>query len=189
MCLCAFAVAGAGGASADPGSMSEAEAADDPAASAPTVDTPSVFMYDGNQISESQVQESELACLQGKTQFTCKDSQDEFDVESESFAARRGGKATASDACGVVAIWLYQNIQYGGNSVGNVNFGAWFDVPPIMNNETTSYRTGEASAHMSDFSGGGGYWYPGDTSFCAFHSNINQVYPGWDNRISSRYRF
>ncbi len=189
LCICAWAMSGAAGASAEPNSMSEAEAIDDPAASAPTVVTPSVFIYEGEQISEDQVQALGLACLQGKTQFTCKNSTSDFDAESESVAARRGGKATASFACGVVALWLYQNIQYGGNSVGNVNFGAWFDVPPIMNNETTSYRTGEASAHLSDFSGGGGYWYPGDTSFCAYHSNINQVYPGWDNRISSRYRY
>lgn len=189
MCLVLLAMFGASAASAQPGSMSEAAAAGDPAASAPTFSTPSVFKYNGAQISEAQVGELELACLQFANEFQCKDSTSEFSPQPRSARAARARHGAVASACGVNALWLYRHKQYEGTAIGLNFFLAWWDVPAEMNNATTSYRTGEGSAHLSDFGGGGGFWYPGNTGYCAFHSNISQPFPEWNDRISSRYRF
>jgi hypothetical protein len=182
---------GAGAAVADePGSMSEAEAMGDPAASAPSVDAPDVFIYQGDEISEKTASELELACVQSVEQYNCKDSEDEFGSGSAARASKAKSKkgASASAACGVVELWLYQHKQYGGWANGVYQYYTWFNLGPGYNNETSSYRTGTASAHMSDFADGGGYWYPGATGYCDYHSNILQPFPEWNDRISSRYR-
>lgn len=173
-------------ASAQPSSMSEAEAVGDPAASAPVLPTPEVFSYHGEQISEATVEELELACLQTEGEFLCKDDSSEFGGESTMSPA---SAENAQAACGVVELWLYKNKQYGGSSWGYYNYYTWANVNTAMNNATSSYRTGTASAHLADFGGGGGYWYPGNTGYCAYHSNIAQVYPEWNDRISSAYRY
>ena len=104
--------------------------------------------------------------------------------------SRSGAKAHASAACpgGAIVLQTYQHLQYMGLATGLAATGNWYDEPASMNNETTSFRMGERAGHMSDFSGGGGFWYPGDTSVCAYRSNIVQYDPGWNDRITSRYR-
>ena len=186
LCLAAVGLVGAGVASAEPGSMDEAVEVGDPAASAPVAPLASVWMYNGVEVSEAEAMELGLSCLQSATQFTCKDTAEEVEnlgEEAESRAAR------SSLACGVYNLMLYRHKQYEGTAIALAYFNSWYDVPGDMNNETTSYRTGEASAHLSDFSGGGGWWYPGATGVCDYHSNISQPYPEWNDRISSRYRF
>lgn len=186
-CACAIGLLAAGFAGAEePNSMGQAVAMDDPAAAAPTFEAPAIYYYNGEQISEDKA--LGLACMQNPRFYDCKDSASEFD-EAASSKARKGGKATASAACGVTALWLYQHKQYTGIEFGLGWFGGWYDVPSSLNNETTAYRTGEGRAHLSDFSGGGGYWYPGPTGVCDYHSNISQPYPQWNDRISSRYRY
>lgn len=187
LCVCGTGLlAGGAAGAAEPNSMSEAAAAGDPAASAPVVEPPAVFEYNGEQISEQTVGELELACLQTDDRFICKDSTSDFDGASAS-KAREG--ATASSSCGVVELWLYRHKQYGGTALGYYNYYTWANVIPEMNNATTSYRTGTAKAHLSDFANGGGYWYPGNTGYCAYHSNVSQPYPEWNDRVSSRYRY
>ena len=57
-----------------------------------------------------------------------------------------------------------------------------------MDNNTSSYTMGDRPGHMAENAGGGGYWYPGDTSVCAQQSITYGSYPSWDNRISSGWR-
>jgi hypothetical protein len=173
-------------ASAQPNSMAEAEATADPAASAPVVPTPEVFTYNGEQISEATADRLELACLQTDDEFLCKDSSDEFGGEA---SASPNADPNAPAACGVVELWLYHDKQYGGASWGYYNYYSWANVNTAMNNATSSYRTGTASAHLADFADGGGYWFPGNTGYCAYMSNILQGYPEWNDRISSAYRY
>lgn len=188
MCMIGMLISGV--AVAQPESMSEAKAAEDPAASAPVVAPPTTLTYNGEQISEEAAAKSGLACLQTTDEIVCKDSTSEFDGAAAAASKAKGRKgATASAACGVVELWLYQHKQYGGWSLGYYNYYTWADIGAAWNNDTSSYRTGTASAHMSDFAGGGGYWYPGATGYCDYHSNILQVYPEWNDRISSRYRY
>jgi hypothetical protein len=174
-------------ASAQPSSMSEAEATGDPAASAPVLATPEVFMYQGKQISEATFQKLGLACLQTGSEFLCKNSPSEF--AGTDSPAPAGAQPTAPPPCGVVELWLYKDKQYEGPSVGYYNYYSWANVPTSMNNATSSYRTGTASAHLADFAEGGGYWFPGPTGYCEYMSNIAQGYPEWNDRISSMYRY
>jgi hypothetical protein len=187
LCVCAVGLLAAGtAAAAAPSSMPEAEATGDPAANAPVLAAPTEFEYKGDQISEATAVELELACLQTGSEVVCKNSTGEFDGAAAS-ESQRG--VSAPMACGVVELWLYQHKQYEGWALGYYNYYNWADIGAAYNNDTSSYRTGTASAHLSDFAQGGGYWYPGATGYCAYHSNILQVYPEWNDRISSRYRY
>jgi hypothetical protein len=166
----------------------------DPAADAPTAATPEVILYEGKEIDEATSVELGLACMQTAKAYVCKDSTDEFETGGEAAASRkntRKGAAHASAACGVNALWVYQHKQYEGWALGvGNNFHVWVDIVGAgTNDEVTSYRTGEASAHMSESWNGNGWWYPGNTGYCSYHSNISQPYPEWNDRISSRYRF
>ena len=62
-----------------PGSMAEARAMGDPAASAPTAPMPEVTIYKGEEIDEETVVELGLACMQTPKAYICKDSTDEFE--------------------------------------------------------------------------------------------------------------
>jgi hypothetical protein len=192
LCVCAVGLLTAGLATAaEPDSMSEAKAMGDPAASAPTAPTPELFTYEGGEISEAAAISQGLACMQTLDEFVCKDSTAEFG-EAEAFSKKKNRNgASASLACGVNALWVYQHKQYEGWALGvGPNYNVWVDiVGEGYNNATTSYRTGEAAAHLSDFWNGGGWWYPGGTGYCDYHSNISQPYPEWNDRISSRYRY
>jgi hypothetical protein len=164
-------------------SKAEAQAEGNPAGTAPVVVTPSVFVFEGKQIPKGQVEGRKLACLQTATQFECKKSANEF---GETPPQEEG---EVHPNCAVVsALWNYQDKEYGGLSVGLGDRFVWVNEPEWMNNRTSSYRMGDYSGHMSDYGGGGGYWFPGDTSACAYMSNIAQYDPGWNDRISSRYR-
>lgn len=192
LCLAALGVFGVGVASAaEPSSMSEAREMGDPAATAPVLRPPEVFMYKGEEISESTWLEKELACMQTSERFICKDSEDEFKpVYRTRLRKKSKGKAVATmSACGTVELRLYRHKQYGGTVLIYYNYYTWTNVASGMNNATTSYRTGTAKAHLADFAKGGGYWYPGATGYCNYHSNISQPYPEWNDRISSMYRY
>jgi hypothetical protein len=63
---------------------------------------------------------------------------------------------------------------------------AWYDLTGAYNNETSAYKMGNHSGHLSENNGGGGYWCPYDTSVRARKANLNGT--GWSDRISSRYR-
>lgn len=177
---------GAAGA-AEPQSMSEARAMNDKAASAPTNDSPDVIFYQGEQITEDTWNELELACMQTRTKLVCKDSPSEFDEAAT--ASRKRGGASASAICNTNALWLYRHKQYEGTAIGLNYFVEWWNISSDMNNQASSYRTGNGYAHLADFANGAGSWYPGDTTYCAYHSNIAQVFPEWNDRISSRYRY
>jgi hypothetical protein len=164
-----------------------AAAAGDPSASAPLMVTPLIFTYEGERISEAQADEEDLACLQTAESFICADEMPEPAAVAEKSMSP---KATASAACpgGAVVLQTYQHLQYTGLETGLATVKQWVDQPPSMNNETTSFRMGERAGHLSDFTNGNGFWYPGDTSVCAYRSNIVQFDPGWNDRITSRYR-
>ena len=188
--ICALALAAAGPVGAvEPESMAEARAMGDEAASAPTNGAPDVILYKGEQITEATWTELELACMQTRTKLVCKDSPSEFNDESAATASHRKGSASASAVCNTNALWLYRHKQYEGTSIGLSYFAEWWDISSDMNNQASSYRTGNGYAHLADFAGGAGPWYPGNTTFCAYHSNIAQVFPEWNDRISSRYRY
>jgi hypothetical protein len=193
LCACAIGLLAAGNAAAaQPDSMSEAKAMGDPAASAEALPIPDVVTYKGQDIDEATSVELGLACMQTAKAYICKDSTEEFEAGDETAARRNTGKgAHASATCGVNALWVYQHKQYEGWALGvGNNFNVWVDIVGTgTNNEVTSYRTGEASAHLSDFWNGGGYWYPGATGYCDYHSNISQPYPEWNDRIGSRLRY
>lgn len=184
-----LALASGSAGAAEPHSMSDARAMGDPAASAPTNGAPDVILYQGKQITEDTWDELELACMQTRTKLVCKDSPSEFEGGAATTASRKRGGASASALCATNALWLYRHKQYEGTAIGLNYFAEWWDISSDMNNQTTSYRTGNGYAHLADFAQGGGYWYPGDTTFCAYHSNIAQVFPEWNDRISSRYRY
>lgn len=172
-----------GSVSAQPLSKAEAMKEGDPAATAPVGAAPAQFSFEGRYVPEAVVDARNLACLQNATEFICKKSVSEFPSEPA------GEEGEASPDCNVVTdLWTYQNKQYEGNATGIAVRFEWKDEPTYMNNETSSYRMGDYSGHMSDYSGGGGYWYPGDTSACAYQSNIAQWDPEWNDRITSRYR-
>jgi hypothetical protein len=60
-----------------PRSLAEAQAQGDPAGFAPTVPTPSTYLYRGKTITEAEAMRMQLACLQERTRFRCYDSASE----------------------------------------------------------------------------------------------------------------
>jgi hypothetical protein len=62
-----------------PRSRSEAQAQGDPAGFAPTVPTPSTYLYRGKTITEAEAMRMQLACLQERTRFRCFDSASEVE--------------------------------------------------------------------------------------------------------------
>jgi hypothetical protein len=202
------AVAAAFGA---PTSMLEAEAVNDPAASAGVFEIPDVYTYQGSEISEAAAKD--LVCVETAKGNRCFDSifdaeagmntdspaaQAAGDPEAEAaimkqlragdpFASSSGSAAKAVEPC-VLAIlftWKHPNYQVAGGQLALS--GHWIDLNANNNNTTTSYITGELRAHLSDYSGGGGYWYPGNTGRCALKPTLRNT--GWNNRITSRYRY
>lgn len=168
-------------------SKEEAAAAGDPSATAPLMVTPLVFTYEGKRISEEQADAEDLACLQTAKSFICADEM----PEPTAVAERPGPpRATASAACpgGAIVLQTFQHLQYQGLATGLAAVKQWADQPAGMNDETTSFRMGERAGHLSEHTNGYGFWYPGDTSVCAYRSNIAQYDPGWNDRITSRYR-
>jgi hypothetical protein len=62
-----------------PRSRAEARAQGDPAGFAPTVPTPSTYLYRGKTITEAEAMRLQLACLQERTRFRCFDSTSEVE--------------------------------------------------------------------------------------------------------------
>jgi hypothetical protein len=188
LCLAALVVAAAtGSAAAQPNSMDEAKAMGDPAAGASVAPLASQWVYKGKEIPEARANQLGLACLQSSTQFTCFDTVAE--MEGQASASRASTSAMLAECSGgAVNMVIYRHKQYEGTALGLALLNQWVDVPTEMNNATSSYRMGVKAGHFSDFGGGGGWWYPGATGYCDYHSNIAQPYPEWNDRISSRYR-
>lgn len=63
-----------------PGSKAEAMAQGDPAGFAPTVPTPSTYLYRGENITEAEAMRLQLACLEERTRFRCFDSASEAET-------------------------------------------------------------------------------------------------------------
>src|SRR6476469_8059148 len=97
LCICAIGLLNA--VAAEPDSMSEARAMDDPAASASVHSAPELIIYKGEQISEATWHELGLACMETRTKFICRDSVGEFDSSPIEAASRKKGGASASAGC------------------------------------------------------------------------------------------
>lgn len=194
LCLVLVGIFGVSAASAQPPSHATATAAGDPAATAPEVVTPPVYLYNGGQITEREMAEKELICLQTVTNFQCYDTDSELQQATEAGGSNASPKTMMPDTeCGggISQLYTYSNKNY--NAEGGIGAvlearHAWYDFRIEMNDQTSSFKMGEFSGHLSENSGGGGYWYPGNTGACALQPNIANVYPSWNDRISSRYR-
>lgn len=71
-----------------PRSKAEAMAQGDPAGFAPTVTTPSTYLYRGENITEAEAMRLQLACLQERTRFRCYDSASEAGARRPGVSAR-----------------------------------------------------------------------------------------------------
>jgi len=184
-------------------SKSDAAAAGNPAAFAPSVKQQAKFEYKGGEVASADAAEQGLACNEVAGKPTrCYDSVEEADAamgvtahQHAVGAARRPDRVRARasahcDAGGPLRTYkLYQQTTDGGRGwyLGLYSRQSWFDMSGGYNNDTSSYGMNAHSGHLSDYSGGGGYWYPGNTSVCGY-SDYMEAGSGWDNRVGSRYR-
>jgi hypothetical protein len=174
---------------AAPQSLDEAKAAGDPAATASAVSAPNVYEYNGKPISLKDRLDRQLTCVDGEAVSRCYDTPREAnDVTVRNRTSSQTGARTAGPQCGGGYALLFQYYYAGfGSPVAGLDRELhWYDNGSDLNNETSSYRMGEHSGHMSDYYGGGGYWLPYDTGVCALKENLNGT--GWSDRVSSRYR-
>jgi hypothetical protein len=211
--VCAIGVATGGGhawaASSGPHSMSEAIAQGDPAATAPSVDSPEVYRHGAGNISREAARKQGLICI-SENPITgdaaeCYSSAADVNAAAEAQKAKQlkldraaGGQrakdaaaAPAKLACGqfylILALWNRSDYNPVNGAFGTSGYHYWDNYSGSLNNIASSYTTGDGSAHLAEGDRGAGYWYPGNTSYCAGNS-IPAHYPSWDNRISSGLR-
>jgi hypothetical protein len=188
-----FAVASEGK-SGPPNSMDEAIAMGDPAASAPAFDAPEAYVDEnGREISYQQVKAQALACVEGAKVNRC--YTDALEAEQVASRHRTGSQSAWAPskryACygSYTKLWVWREASFLGDSssLGNNHLYAWYNLGSGLNNQTTSFATGDYNAHLSDYADGGGYWFPGTTTSDECRQSL--VGTGWNNRISSRYRY
>jgi hypothetical protein len=175
----------------------DAAAAGDPAATAPVAKKARI-KYKGQAITSEQAASQGLSCNEVADEpIRCFDTMDEADaamgVKAEKHPAHQSKakpRAKASSHCdagGPLRTYKLTNQTTDGGRGWMLSLysrHAWFDMQPGYNNDTSSYGMNAHSGHLSDYTGGGGYWYPGDTGVCGFADYMGN----WDNRVGSRYR-
>jgi len=92
-------------------------------------------------------------------------------------------------ACSRSCLHLYQHTNFNPFGVGkHLTFcdrGYWQNLTSYdFNDKLSSYKTGVRGAYFAEHTGGGGYWYPGDTGVCVSSSSMMG---GWNDKISSIY--
>ncbi|MFI0242045.1 hypothetical protein [Streptomyces sp. NPDC016845] len=110
-----------------------------------------------------------------------------FRTKAEQEARAQQLLSTASSqqllaACST-ALDLYQDNNRGGRNLKFYDRGYWQNLTTYnFNDATSSYWTGACTAHLAENTGGGGYWYPGNTG----PNHIeNSMRSGWNDRVSS----
>lgn len=164
-----------------------AAAAGDPSASAPVFAAPEEAYFEGRKISGDEIERRGLGCLQESDRLTCTDKAAPKPHVNRARGESPKARAAYHIGCGGDSLIQWDGAGYDGSYVTLIRRHAWYDLPSYMNNDVSSYNMQNHSGHMSDYGGGGGYWYPGPTN-CGDHQNIPYHYPSWDQRISSRYR-
>jgi hypothetical protein len=169
----------ASGALADD-SASQAPASDTAASSSGVgIDTPEVYLYGTKRVTPETVDALNLICVQLPTFYRC------FDTTAKAEASEVNPLKVQCPG-GYSGLFTYKHAGYSGRGVSLFRTGAWYNLGPKMNNETSSFIIGDHAAHLSSQQNGVGNWYPGDTSKCANKNDLAGT--GWDNRISSRFR-
>jgi hypothetical protein len=181
----------------------EAAAAGDPAGTGAVRQAPTKAVFEGSTLSFDQIKArtGSLHCVTGAPeaggQTRCYKNDDEM-ISSQASAgpmkaaaASAGSKRTRARAasCGNYEIQIHW--EWGSFNAGSYGFEGrtyWQNLPAYMDDNTSSYTMGDRPGHMAENQGGGGWWYPGDTSVCALKSITYGPYPSWDNRISSGWR-
>lgn len=191
--LCALAMS-VGGAAAQPTSRSEALEQGDPAATAPSFsEAADGYVYNGKRVSAAMITDKRLSCLAvDRGPSRCYDDAAALqaaEVRPTATASARPRPRAHMTACGVYELlFIWTGADYAGASAAFEDHHRWANLGAAINNEGSSFHMGDASGHLADLPGGGGYWYPRDTSACAHENNLNRNGSGWNNRISSRYR-
>lgn len=202
--LLIMSTVGATTAAAQLTSLADAQEQGDRSATAPVFsESADGFVYKGAPVSQETISAKALACLAvDKGPSRCYDSTDEMEraeVPVRAAAAakkRRGIKARAAYTtayagrdCSIRTILtIFTGASWTGAAAGFSERGRWANLGSAINNQGSSFAMGDHSGHLAEDAGGGGYWYPYDTSICAFDMNLNLNGSGWNNRISSRYR-
>jgi hypothetical protein len=168
------------------------------------------YAYEGAEISETAAQN--LVCVETATENRC--FANVFDAEAGmgtgSPAARADGDPAAEAAitervekgdlttaqgegladaseCVYAILYTWKNPSYQVYGGSLSAFNVWANFNASNDQTTTSFITGEGSAHLAGHLDGGGYWYPGNTGYCVGQPNLQGT--GWNNRIRSRYRY
>jgi hypothetical protein len=197
--VAAMAIASAGSADTYK-SHDEAQAAGDPAASAPSAPVESTFLYRGKEIAVNDAAALDLACIQNAGQRTrCYSTGAELDraegvanpaqkdaarVARKHKNKRRHRAHRAQHYYYPMQLWEH-TFQHGWRLDLNSQC-AWYNIPGAYNDNASSYDVGNHSGHLSQDYGGLGPWYPGPTGAYAVGNMTDYV--GWNDWVSSRYR-
>jgi hypothetical protein len=83
---------------------------------------------------------------------------------------------------------LFEHTTYGGRELRFYDRGYWQNLTSwSFNDELSSYKVGACSVHLAEHIGGGGYWYPGDTSAFHWEPAMSAGSTNWNDRVSSIY--
>lgn len=150
---------------------------------APGPNTPaSLASFEGKKIDLSKDWGAAKSCVVWRAQgvVSCFRSSQERDAAARVLEARATGRVAAASCS--TPLDLYQDSDRKGRDLKFYDRGYWQNLSSYsFDNLTSSYWTGACSAHLAENSGGGGYWYPGNTG----PNHIENVSIAWNDRISS----
>jgi hypothetical protein len=153
--------------------MSEA---DDP------IDTPEEYYFnaEGSPRDSGGVNFDEWTCVQKVSRFTC--------YESVLAAESAEGFVRAPQCSGMPSpLRLATRQDFGGHNNLIDRIKRWVNLGSKMNNDVSSFSTGEWNSHLAENRNGNGYWFPGDSSRCNVERDMGGT--GWNNRVSSIKRY
>lgn len=159
------------------------------------VDTrPGAALFEGNEIDLADGWGEATACMVWRAVgvvecFRTTDALAEREAEiADGIAA---GGFTAQETASLAAscsspLRLFEHISYGGRELKFYDRGYWQNLGAWgFNDELSSYKVGACSVHLAEHTGGGGYWYPGDTSAFHWEPAMSAGSTGWNDRVSS----
>ena len=161
--------------------------------SAPWADRrPAIARFEGRMINLADGWGDATACLvwrQGGVLECFRDAED-LDALEARLNPRREAQATSAStatASASYSCWsslrLYENTGYTGRRLSFWDRGFWQDLWLYgFDDQTSSYIVGGCYAHLAEYAGGGGWWYPGPTYPYAAEPAM-----GWPDFVSSIY--
>lgn len=172
-------------------SIGPAQAGEEYHSPSDNVDTgSSVALFEGKAIDLAEGWGEAQACMVWRAAgaVECfRSSAELVEREAEIKAEAGFGAQSLMMACGD-PLKLFEHTNYGGRELWFYDQGYWQNLSAwSFGDELSSYQVGGCDVHLAEHTGGGGYWYPGNTSAYHWESAMSAGGTSWNDRVSSFY--